>query len=503
MANAVAAIGADDAQLPSRPPVPTDPGESARWAGTRLRRRLLSGQWKDDLVARVRQEVGPIRREVWGEVKTHVNLFRSSTREVSACYAVRPDVRAGEGEIPPALARPIEAAGLWAMMPRFQQLTIGCRQYLWRVNVLPGGAVRHRAVPPDLVIAHAAEDAPSVPVRIEEARWRKGLGWCWDIVDVADPRRPEYRVQTVRGRDVSADLLGGRLDGDAYPYRRADGTPILPYALYHADSLGDRLWDWQDGIETVEGTFDVGVYSTMLGHVIKDASWPQRYTIGAYPAGASTESDGGGDGDAGRARREVVTDPASLLILVSDPSYQGQPLVGQWQAGADPEKLEAVISALANRIAIDAGLPPSDIQRMGGTARSGYAISLSNEGKRVAARRYSPTFQRGDVELLTITAILLNRATGAGLPEDGYTVIHRELPLSPDEQRERRANVLELMDRGLMSPVDAHMELSPGMTRAQAAADLVRIAEETRAVRMLAEIPPPKGQDTDATPAEA
>jgi len=267
-------------------------------------------------------------------------------------------------------------------------------------------------------------------------------------------------------------VLGGDFSGPNYPYRRSDGTPILPYVLYHAESLGDRLWNWRGNWETVQACLDLGVNNTFLGHVLRDASFPQRYTldcgfVGAIPAGADSFSQ----------RVEVIADPA--VIMRAESTQEGrQPMIGQFQAGADPAALEGVISSIANRIAIDAGLPPADIQRMGGTARSGYAIALSNEGKRAAARRYAPVFRRADEQLMSTTAVLWNRATGAALPELGYQITYKDLPLSPEELQARRANVIELMGAGLLSRTRAYMELNPGMTEASAVNELARIDAE-------------------------
>ena len=116
--------------------------------------------------------------------------------------------------------------------------------------------------------------------------------------------------------------------------------------------------------------------------------------------------------------------------------------------------------------------------RMGGTARSGYAIALSNEGKRAAARRYAPIFRRSDEQLMSVSATLYNRATGSNLPEYGYQIVYRDLPLSPEELQARRQNVIELMGAGLLSRSRAYMELNPGLTETSAAAELARIDAE-------------------------
>lgn len=464
------------AALPHIIPAPGDPHTLQRWEHTRLRRRLLVGEWKDDLTSRLSQEVGTVRQSAWGIPKVVSNPFAVICRELASLYSREPEVRSPAGDVVyGTLAGALRASGLWAKAPRYQSMVLGLREALWRVSVDSTGRVSYRPVWPDMVEAKASESQPDQPVEIRELRWRDGFGWCWDVLCIESPEFPVYTVQTWAGLDVSADVLGGDFTGASYPYRYSDGTPFLPYVLYHCDSLGDCLWHWRDGVETVEASLDLAVCYTMLGHVLRDCSFPQRWMLGASPAGMDI-SEGG-------QRAEIVTDPATVLKLVPDPDYAGQATTGQWAAGADPQALEDVISSLANRIAIEAGLPPNDIQRSGGTARSGYAISLTNEGKRVAARRFAPIFRQADEELISKTAACLNRATGVGLPEYGYTVLYQDLPLSPDELASRRTNIIELLDAGLTSPVDAYMELHPGLNRDQAVADMARITAERNAYR--------------------
>jgi hypothetical protein len=143
-------------------------------------------------------------------------------------------------------------------------------------------------------------------------------------------------------------------------------------------------------------------------------------------------------------------------------------MVGQWDAGADVTKLEEALSNIVARLAQESGVPASDIQRLGGTARSGVAISLTNEGKRAAQRAYRSSFRVGDEELMGKTAAMLNRALGLDLPESGYRVIYQEIPLSPEERAARRLDVFDLMDKGLLSRVNGYIRLNEGLTRAQA-----------------------------------
>lgn len=458
--------------VPSLP----DLGEMQRWGHTRLLRRMLDGAWERDLEERVAREVGRERAAAWGIAKTTCMPLVSICRETAALYLVQPEVRIGDEVLTGPLPAAIKAAGLWPRMPRFQALTIGMRECAWRVSVSPAGVVQYRPVYADMIQATADPDAPDVPVSVRELRWRDGWGWCWDVLSVADPASPEYRVERASdGADVSAEVLRGEFSGAAYPYRRRDGVPVLPYRLYHAESLGDRLWNWRGNWETVQACLDLAVNFTFLGHVLRDCSFPQRYSLDCAFVGGGVAMD-----SSGNSRTEIVADPA--VIMMAESIAEGrQPVISQFAAGADPVALEGVISALANRIAIDAGLPPADIQRMGGTARSGYAIALSNEGKRAAARRYAPIFQREDEALIGLTAILMNRATGSALPEEGYAVVYQDLPLSPEEMQARRANVLELLNAGMISRVAGYRELHPGLTEAAARIELAKIDAERAA----------------------
>lgn len=470
------------------PPTPSDPAEAARWEHTRLRRRMLDGQWEQDVKQRINELVGTIRKEAWGHPDLSVTPFRSIARELSALYLTAPEVHhdAGPERIAP-LVDALDAVSHWATMPRYQANVIGCREYLLRVSYADGRLLM-RPVAPDMVVAEAHTDRPDTPVSIRELRLRRhpvsgSWAWTWDVLDISDPEAPVYEIReagpTGPAEDWTTHYLGGVYSGDAYPYRRGDGTPVLPYTLYHAELTGDRLWDAWQGMETVEGSLNLAVLGTFGLHIARNASWPQRYAVNAAPVGA-----GAIDTD-GPRRVEVITDPATLLVLETISQERDlQPQVGQWEAGADLESFLRAVDQYATRLALDAGVPPSDIQRLGGTARSGYAIALSNDGKRIAQRKFAPAFRRSDQDFLSLAAVMLNRFAGASLPEEGYTVVYQEIPLSPQELEAKRAHVLELLDRGMMSPIDAYRAFRPGLTPEQARQELAAI-QQARALLKL------------------
>ena len=466
-------------KLPAVPPVPKDPYEAQRWEHTRLRRRLQEGTWEQDLIDRLEIQLGTVKRQAWGLPDMSNNIARIIWRESSALYVNAPDIRHANESAEELISGSgiIAQTGLWSTMQRFQERVIACREYWQRIHVDADGRVVYRPVPPDMTLAWSSQDRPDYPVAVWELRLRRlpegrGEAWTYDVLDVMDPEAPVYRVHLVGsggelGEDVSALYLGRDYSGAAYPYRRADGTPILPYVLYHAQRTGDRIFDPYEGRELVEAALNIAVHQCHLSHVIKDSSWPQRWVVGAEPVGMSIEGSVRGQ------RFEIVTDSSTVLALRA--TDETQPQVGQWQPGGNPVELEQVISSLSNRAAQDAGLSPSDVQRMGGTARSGYAIALSNEGRRDSQRRYASSFRDSDERLVMTTAILLNRAVGSSFPEYGYSVSYRAIPLSGQEMEARRRHALEMLDAGLMSRVEAVRLFDDGMSEQDAVAVLAEI----------------------------
>jgi hypothetical protein len=480
-----------------QPPAPSNPDEAARWEHTRHRRALMEGRWSRLLEDRLQVQLGSVRRMAFGLPAMSSNRFKSVATELATLYDAPPDVshNTAGGAVDELCGSNglIARAGLWPQMSRFQSMVIALREMWMRVDVEDGRLI-YRPVSPDMTIAEADPSRPTTPLAYAEIRLRHYRGdavWMWDVMDIRNPEAPSYTVRLAKdggfGDDVTLEVLGATYSGEAYPYRRTDGTPILPVVLYHASLYGDRLFDAWDGIEIYEGSLDLSVLDTYLHHVIRDASYPQRWAIGVRVAG-SDMVDGGTRGQ----RVEVVTDPTTILML--DAAMEQQPQVGQFQAGADAEKVESVVAALAHRLSVDAGLAPTDLQRTSGSAKSGYAISLSQEGKRTAQRKFVMQFRDADERLVAVSAALYNRAVGTQFPEGGYSVMYREIPLSPEELASRRTHAMEMMEAGLMDRVEA-LRLFGSMTHEDAVARLEQIALAKAAEARMLESTPPTGNE--------
>ena len=171
----------------------------------------------------------------------------------------------------------------------------------------------------------------------------------------------------------------------------------------------------------------------------------------------------------------IPTDPASLLNF--EPSSDTTPILGQFQPGSDPVALGEAIRAYAADLSMDFGISETDLARLGGSPRSGYAISLSKEGVRNAQRRAEPQFRRGDLESLGKIAAFWNNATGGNLPETGWQIHYPGAPLSSEEKTQAVAEWQALSEMGVASPVDLYMMIH-NVSRETASRELERIALE-------------------------
>jgi hypothetical protein len=496
-------------------PLPPDGGEYSRVRGTRARRSMLDGNWASLLAERTRAVLGTERAGMQADPSLSLNPFKSTCRTLAVLYDGEPTInhqRATAEDLSTLTAR-LRRAALWPTMQRTQLYCLGLREMFKHVAVDPSdpaGALIFRDVYPDMVIARATEARPDVPARIEELRERsadflrsKGIAiaanadkvWTVDLYDLSGPQ-PVHAVYLLSGNgtgqtwglgaDITEQVYGRRMTGEDYPFRatptqpelRKDpaalGKPILPYVLYHAAPNADRLFDPNDWIELVDGTLNVGVVNGFLLHLLGDASWPQKYLIGGMPIAAKVQMESGDD-SAPRVQY-VPSDPTSVLIIANQPDFTGQPSAGQWEPGGSIMEVETVLANMISALMESAGIPASDIQRLSGNARSGAALSITNEGKRELQRRYQPIFENADQQLIRICAILLNRhsdaieaeAKAAGdpippryrYPEGGYSLTYAKIPRSPSELKEHREHVLALLDRGMMSPVEAYAALN-------------------------------------------
>jgi hypothetical protein len=448
--------------IPSQFLPPFEADDYPRVEHSRLRRRMMYGQWEEDLRAYTRAEIGSERADVHKVVDLSANTLRSACQSVAVLYDRPPIVGHEDGEAATRMSAVLDEAGWAPLMARVQRDCLAMREIFVRVDPIGPDAVVLRPVWSDMVSARPDSLRRDLPIELAESvLYDLGdrVSWCYDVSDARTGTRVVYSWESGGRREVTAEA------GVSPLWQDSSGAWVLPYATYHAARTG-YLWDWSEGAEAVSGTLAIGVLWSMWRHLVRSASWPQRYAAGLTVAAAETE-----DG-----RTEVVTDPATVLLLRASSEEGGQAMIGQWQAGGDPEALARAIGLYERRVSAALGLSPADATRTSGDPRSGYALEVSRESQRDAARRLEPQFRRGDLSLIRIVATALN-AAGASppFPESGWTISYQSLPPSQSEVD----SITARRDAGLMSREEAYIELHPGMSVAQARAALALIDAET------------------------
>ena len=453
--------------IPTEPAAPILPGtDGKRGQHTRRREKFLTGRWEDELQEELKRRIGTTRASGMSSADMSSNVLQSVCTQLAVLYDGTVTIN-DDG-----LAGVVQRAGLWQLMAYVQRMCIGLNEGIVAIRATSGDLPQFRYVSPGYVVARSRPDEPDVPVALKELRLKEHpetgeLMWVWECWD-ASPGRPSFHIEAAGGDggDITrlfAEVDGAPVDalvGDAYPYRYSDGTPLLPYTVYH-HQRSPFLFNAYHNAELVAASLAAAVGWSLYFHALQAASWPQRYMIGCSPAGV-------GAGDSQRA--QIVTDPATVLHLKADEdSPGGQPVVGQWAAGSDPSMIADSLTKYEARLAASFGISPSDVQRMGGSAaRSGYAISISHSGKRSFQQKLRPNFERGDLDLLSKTAAILNRATGSNYPEDGLTISYQPVPRTEQELEAIRRHVLELLAAGLIDRVEAIMQLHPALSRTEA-----------------------------------
>ena len=440
-------------QATDAPPI-DDARELHRMEHQRLRWRLMYGLAEDDIADRLVEALGNIRKHLMGPVDLTSNPFLHVWSQAAALYNVEPMVIPPEGAELTAAA--VSDSGWWQLMQRVQRDALALRTLPVHIDVDEGEPIA-RPVEPYLV---QVQSDPRRPARALAVTW-----WHRDPDDdtrwvrrIYDPRTETYQALDQEGQDVSQRVLGATGWPDAW--RWSDGMAFLPWVIYRAAESPD-FWDCYTGREVVEGTLQLGVLLSYYSHLVRNASWSQKYTVNANVRGA--------DSDDGSTTRRVKADPASVLQFEQDSEAVGQVLIGQWAPSGDPEKILASIMRYERRL-VDMAIGSAQVSQATSDIRSGYSLAVSREAQRELQRSYAPVFRRADLDALAKFAAM------RGEPSDGWRIEHRAIPRDPMEQRAELDRLQQAIEQGLLDKVSAYMQLHPALTREEAAAKVAEIA---------------------------
>lgn len=471
-----------------RPSMPTQADED-RSLRQLTRLQILMEDWEKILYDWMTQKVDPTRLATWGGPDTAVNTLGNICRQLTTpgLYGRRPGVAhvnpftvpfAGAGGL-------VDRSGYWTLMQFVSYLTLGIGDMLLQPTVA-GEGFAFRTVFPHNVWVDPDPERADRPVRIWELRTRfrpeiSRWVYAWDQWDLGEPsvalpgtRRPSFKIVQAAGADAGMDLsnffgfpAGGAIDND-YRWRTQAGAPFLNFGWYRAEQTG-LTWNFHTRRGATRGALNAATNWTYAGHCAKDASGKTVIAAGLQPIVEKLENAGQNN-----VVRSIQLSPGAILYhQVVDGA---QPFVTEIGPGADLPNVLMYARVYETLELRRWGIEADDATAKSSDPESGAAKFISRQSKREYAQQVKPLFERADLEMLKLLAAHAALHGLGTFEENSYSIEYEEIEESPTEQAERREQ-LDWEDRnGLVDPVEKYMRLHRGVSRADAEAELVRIA---------------------------
>lgn len=397
--------------------------------------RILDGRHRDDVIATMRDMLGPDRAKVLGPPDLTRNVLSTAVDRIAVAFGCPPPLITGLGEELADLlgggsaSTTVERYALADGRPMPPRLAEALRiaQRYWTGACWAGLYVRWlerhaclyvEPVAPDQLDVVYTSDDPLEPTIVRRVAYRHAQSApsvirsveTWDEWDLTDLNRPAYRVMGGRVMDgerwtgAFAAMPAGvtvpdELVGAAYPWRYQDGRPYCPVVVVGDPSrpyTTDRL---------VEASLRVSCLWSHWSAGIADAGHPQRNAIGLRLAGLTTSSATGAAG--------IAAGPETVLQWEStDPDKQG--MLHQFGPGFDPEVIGRAVRDYEASAMQTLGLPTS-MEQTGGAPSD-----LEEKRMEKAIAREYPRCRQAVLEVLRRAAAIATAQGDRVITEDGY-----------------------------------------------------------------------------------
>ena len=222
---------------------------------------------------------------------------------------------------------------------------------------------------------------------------------------------------------------------------------VLPFVYLHNGWRDESFWDAYTGDDLSNGTIDLSVHRTFLNHIIKSQSFKQLV----------------GSGDNVSSIQGQMLDPLSILTLTGQNTK-----IDVLDLQSNYEQLHRVIQELANELAINYGVSPSQF-RMTSQASSGFALQMENLKLDRFTLEQQADFKQYERELFTLIGQV---SEYYGKAVNGEMTVDFVEPNYPASQSEQLTIDQQSIDMGLTKPTDIMMRNNPDLTEEDAKADV-------------------------------
>ena len=218
----------------------------------------------------------------------------------------------------------------------------------------------------------------------------------------------------------------------------------LPFVFLHNGWRDETFWDMFTGDDLTGGTIDMAVHLTFLNHIIKTQSFKQLV----------------GKGDNVGELLGQVLDPLSILTLTGQNTE-----IDVLDLQSNYDQLHKVAQDLANNIAVNYGISPSQF-RMTGSVSSGFALQMENlKLDRFTVEQQSDfrIYEQELFELIKVVSEVYGKSIG-----DGDMFVDFVEPNYPASESEQLQIDQTKIDMGLTKTADILMRENPDLTEEDA-----------------------------------
>jgi len=222
----------------------------------------------------------------------------------------------------------------------------------------------------------------------------------------------------------------------------------LPFVFLHNGWRDETFWDMFTGDDLTGGTIDMAVHLTFLNHIIKTQSFKQLV----------------GKGDNVGELLGQVLDPLSILTLTGQNTE-----IDVLDLQSNYDQLHKVAQDLANNIAVNYGISPSQF-RMTGSVSSGFALQMENlklDRFTVEQQQDFKSYEQDLFSLIKTVSEVYGQSLG-----DGDMFVDFVEPNYPASESEQLSIEQTKIDMGLTNTADILMKINPDLTEDEAKAEI-------------------------------